>query len=583
MRRERRLAAVAFLDLVGYSRLVGIDEDGTLTRWSELRRGLILPLLRKHHGRMVELVGDGLLLEFHSAVDALGWALALQRRLAEPAPFGEEERLLARIAIHVGDVVVEGRRIHGDGVNIAARLQEHADPGGIAISAAVHEQVAPMLQYEAIDLGPLQLKNIERAIRCFAIPAPHGAGLRRGPALPSQRPSIAVLPLRSLGPVPVERYFAEGLAHDVVASLAGFRELFVISSSSTLSLPAEGESAAVDAGRALSARYVVTGSVVRQSDRLRIAVEMTDTETRSVIWTDRYEAAAADLFAAQDAAATRIACSLLPHLRQNEMTRARRKPPGSLDAYQLVLQALHLLYQLDAAARARAHDLLLRAIDRDPGYAMAHALLAHLHVFNVGEGSSRDEMQDRREAERHASRALELDPSDPMALAIYGHAVAFLFGRFDAALDAFDRALTSSPNNPVAWGMSSPTYAYLGDAPTAISRAEYALRLSPLDPYAHVFQGFLGFAHFVNGTHEESVRWCRRALAVMPHFVGVLRHMTASLVALGRLEEARSAAAGLLAIVPGFRIDSFLAKYPIADPARRAAYAQLLARAGLPR
>ncbi|WP_439580594.1 adenylate/guanylate cyclase domain-containing protein [Elioraea sp.] len=582
-RRERRLAAVAFLDVVGYGRLVETDEEGTLARWAELRDRIIEPLVGAYRGRIVELLGDGLLLMFQSAVDALAWALAVQRKLAEPAAASDKgPELEVRIAIHVGDVVVEGERIQGDCVNIAARLQEHADPGGIVLSAAVQEQVGAALRYEAADLGPLQLKNIGRAIRGYAVPAPGHRSPRRAPALPSHRPSIAVLPLRSVGPSPVERYFAEGLAHDVVASLAGFRELFVVSSSSTLALPAEGEDAVPTAARALGVRYVVTGTVTRQGDRIRILVEMTDAETRAAIWNDRYDTAAADLFTAQDAAATRIAYSLLPHLRQSELSRARRKPPSSQDAYDLVLQALHLLYALDETKRPLARDLLVRAVERDPGYAMAHALLAHLHVFNVGESSSSDEEHDRCEAARYATRALELDPSDPIALAIYGHAVAFLFGQLDTAMDAFARALASAPNNPIAWGMSSPTYAYLGDAPTAIARAEYALRLSPLDPYAHVFQAFLGFAHFVNGTHEEAVRWSRRGLAANPRYVGVLRHLTASLVALGELREARETAAQLMAIVPSFGISAFLARYPIKDPERRAAYADLLRGAGLP-
>jgi class 3 adenylate cyclase/TolB-like protein/Tfp pilus assembly protein PilF len=578
-RRERRLAAVAFFDLVGYSRLVEADEEGTIARWAALRQGMIAPTVEAHRGRVVEVLGDGLLIEFHSAVDALSWALDLQRRLAVPEA---SPSFAARIAIHVGDVLVEGDRIRGDGVNIAARLQEHADPGGIVLSAAVHEQVGPVLRYEAADLGPLQLKNIGRAIRAYAVPPPGGPSTHSAPALPSRRPSIAVLPLRSLGPQPVERYFAEGLAHDVVASLSGLRELFVISSSSTLGLTADGRDAALNAGRALGARYVVTGTVLRQGDRMRIAVEMTDTETRASVWTDRYETTAADLFAAQDAAATRIAYSLLPHLRQSELRRAQRKPPGSQDAYELVLQALHLVYRMNAAERPPARLLLLRALERDPGYAMAHALLAHLHLFNLGESSSTDEEHDRREAEVHAARALELDPSDPLALAIYGHVVVWLHARFDAALDAFDRALASAPNNAIAWGMSSPTFAYLGDSAAAIARAEYALRLSPLDPYAHFFQGFLGFAHFVNGTHADSVHWSRRSLAVNPRHVGVLRHLTASYVALGETDEARRVAARLLEIVPGFSVGAFLASYPLQDPAKRAAYAEWLRKAGLP-
>ena len=583
-RRERRLAAIAFLDVVGYSKLIAADEEGTLDRWIELRTQVIEPLVVERGGRVVERLGDGLLLEFQSAVDAVAWGLGLQARLTEGLGSRQtgEEPLCVRIAVHLGDVITVGDHILGNGVNIAARLQEYADPGGIALSAAVHEQVRHALRYEAIDLGPLFLKNIQRPIRAFAVPGLGPADARRPAALPSHRPSIAVLPLRSIGPDPVEAYFAEGLAHDVVATLAGFRELFVVSSHSSFGLPGEGETAVASASRLLGVRYVVTGTVSRRGQQLRISVELTDTETRSAVWTDRYETSAADLFVAQDAAATRVAYSLLPHLRQSELRRALRKPPGSMDAYDLVLQALHRLYRFEEADHAEARKLLLRAIERDPGYAMAYALLADWHRLEFGEGRSADEAKDQREAARYSSLALQHDPSDPLALAIHGHSMAFLFGDLERAVEALDRALASSPNSPIAWGMSSPTYAYLGDGPTAVARAEYALRLSPLDPYAHLFYAYLGLAHYVNGTQEEAVHWSRRALAVSPRYVAVLRHLTASLVALGRMDEAREAAARLLALVAGFRVRSFVARYPIRDSDRAAAYAAHLLAAGLP-
>jgi adenylate cyclase len=306
--RERRLAAIAFLDVVGFSSIVEMDEEGTLERWGHMRDRVIQPRTIEHRGRIVERLGDGLLLEFRNAVDAMRWALDVQERLGASARV--EPPLRVRIAIHVSDILVEDDRLFGDGVNIAARLQEYADPGGVAFSAVVHEQVRDVLRYEAIDLGPLQLKNIGRAVRAFAVPGVGPAEARSPAALPSHRPSIAVLPLRSLGPCPVEQYFAEGITHDIVASLAGFRELFVVSSTSTLGFAGEG-AAAVTAGQSLGVRYVVNGTVSRRGDRLRITVELTDIETHSVVWTDRYDTSAADLFAAQDAAATRIAYSLI--------------------------------------------------------------------------------------------------------------------------------------------------------------------------------------------------------------------------------------------------------------------------------
>jgi tetratricopeptide (TPR) repeat protein len=288
------------------------------------------------------------------------------------------------------------------------------------------------------------------------------------------------------------------------------------------------------------------------------------------------------LFAAQDAVATRIVYSLLPHLRQSELRRAIRKPPTDMDAYDLVLQAQHRLYRLNDADRAAALELLLRAIERDPSYAMAYALLAHWHVFQVAENRSQDQQRDQQAAARYSAMALDLDPSDPLALAVHGHAVAYLFRQLEAAIEIFDRAIASSPNSPIAWGMSSPTYAYLGDGPTAVARAEYALRLSPLDPYAHIFHGRLGLAHFVNGDMGESVYWTRRSLAKEPRYVGPLRPLIAALAALGRHDEAREAAAQLLALQPDFHVGRFIAQYPIADQKLAADYRAWLLAAGLP-
>jgi adenylate cyclase len=577
--RERRLAAVAFLDVVGYSRLVEADEEGTLARWKHLRDAVIAVGVEASGGRVVERLGDGLLLEFRSTVAAVGWALDLQAGLAEERTGHQPFSL--RIAVHLCEVVADGERILGDGVNIAARLQEHAEPGGVAFSAAVHEQVRSSLRYEAVDLGPLQLKNIGRTVRTFSVPATGPAKPLPAAALPSHRPSIAVLPLRSLGPHPVEPYFVEGLVHDIVASLAGFRELFVVSSGSTLGM-AGGAAGPTVASQALAVRYVVTGTVSCVGERLRISVELTDTETRSVVWTDRYETPAADLFAQQDAAATRIACSLLPHLRQSELRRARRKPPGSQDAYDLVLQAMHRLYSFAPGDYDASRELLLRAVQRDPDYALAHALLAQWHVFNVGEGRSPNPKHDAEEAARIASLALEHDPSDPLALATYGHSMSFLFGDFERALDAFDRALASSPNSPVAWGLSSPTYTYLGDGPMAVARGEYALRLSPLDPYAAYYHHILCLAHYGNGTYEDAVRWGFKATAMNDRFTGGLRPLAAALVALGRVEEARRVGALVMRAEPGFGIAEFMARYPMRGDARRAEFAARMEAAGLP-
>jgi len=572
----RQGAAVAFVEVVDYARLAALNEAETSGIWAGLRRR-IEPLVEERSGRIVQRLRDALLVEFQSAIDAVQWALAVQEM---PSSFwhhvSSHEAMRLRIAVHVA----EGDTAIGDGVDTAARLRGHAPPGGIALSEPVHELVRDILEYEAEDLGPLVLEDLQHPVRAFAIPSKTSQS-RKPTALPSHRPSLAVLPFRSLGPDPIEPYFSEGLGHDIVASLGAFSELFVLSSYSTLRLAEEADRSARDLGMRLGVRYLVTGTASRRGSELRLSVELTDAETNSAIWSDRYDASANDLFAAQDAAATRIAYSLIPHLRQTELKRALRKPPATMDAYDLVLQALYRIYRFESTDHCEARRLLQRAVERDPDYAMAYALLAHWHVLEVGEGRS-DAITEATAASRYSALALACNPSDPLALAISGHASAFLFGDLNRAINSFDLALASSPNSPFAWGMSSPTYSYLGDGPIAVARAEYGLRLSPLDPYIHIFQGYLGLAHYVNGSHEEAVYWSRRSLAKSPRFVAVLRQIIVSLSALGRLEEARVAAKQLVSLVPGFRVRTFMASYPIKDAQRAAAYAAQLLAAGLP-
>jgi adenylate cyclase len=578
--QERQLLLIAFLDLVEYSELASEDKEGTLRRWNEMTNELIEPSINEGGGRLVHRWGDGTLCTFQSALHGVKWALELQSRIQKTEQAKQHNRpLWVRIAVHLGDVVLEdGTSVVGDGVNVAARLQEHAPPGGVVISEPVHELVSPLIKYEAEDLGPLAFKNIERSVRAFSVTTDALTHVRRPAALPSHRPSVALMPFRSVGPEPIEPYFIEGLCHGIVASLATFRELFVISANSTLNLKGE----ALEASRRLKVRYVLTGTAAKLKEQIRLEVELTDAETNSIVWSDLYLTSTRDLFAAQDTAATRIAYSLLPHLRRSELGHALRKTPTNMDAYDFVLQALHRLYLFESADHQEAFRLLNKAVERDPNYSMAYALLAHWYELEIGEGRSHDEEKDRLQSERYSLLALSLDPFDSLALAIHGHCTAFLSRALDRAVSIFDRALACSSNSPIAWGMSSPTYSYIGDGPLAIARAEYALRLSPLDPYIHIFHAFLGLAHYVNGTHEDAVHWSRRALSTSPRFTAAMRHLIGSLVILGRREEASQVAAQLLSIRPQFRVRSFIDSYPIKDAERAVAYANQLLAAGLP-
>ncbi|MGE0734173.1 MAG: adenylate/guanylate cyclase domain-containing protein [Alphaproteobacteria bacterium] len=582
--RSRRLAAIAFADVVGYSGLMEADEQETHRRWRELRAQLIEPVIGFHEGRLVKDLGDGLLVEFRSVQEAVLWGIDVQQQLAGSALAGGHKRpLRLRIAVHLGDVISEGADIAGDGVNIAARLQEFSEPGGMVISSAVHDQVRHVLSYTARDLGDLALKNIKRPVHAFAISGPAGARALTvaTPSAAARRPSIAVLPLRSLGTNPEDRYFAAGFACDVIATLASFRELFVVSSSSSLALSDDLADAGT-AGARLGVRYLLTGSVAHTGNQLRIVTEFSDAETRSVIWTDRQEIRDSELFAVQSLIAGKIAYSLVPHLRNTELQRAMRKPPESLDAYDLVLKAMYRLYRIGERDFVLAQSLLEQALKLDPHYATAYALLAKCYILRVGEGYSHDIEAHTREAQRCAELALEEDSSDPLALAIYGHAMSFLFRKYEQAVEAFDRALTASPNSAVAWALSAPTYFYLGECAQAVTRAEYALRLSPLDPYAPFYQGILAMAHYINGTYEDSVRWGRKSMAANPNLTANLRNLIVALVAVGELDEARALARHMIELQPTFRVTPYIERYPLRDTERRKLFAEQLLAAGLP-
>jgi adenylate cyclase len=580
---SKRQAAIVAVDVVGYTRLMEADEAGTHALWKHVSTQLIEPGVGKRNGKIVKSTGDGFLIEFGNANDAVSWAIEIQDQVGELDQQSSSGPMRLRIAVNVGDIIVEAHDIFGSDVNIAARLQEMAEPGGIVISAAVHKQTQSTLNYVSRDLGLLRLKNIDRPQRAFAI----GNKAFASPATPAiarhehYRPSIAVMPMRSLGGGSQDQYFAEGIVHDIAASLANLKELFVVSSNSTICFrDAMVEPSII--GRQLGVRYLVTGTLARAADRLQVRVELSNVESRTVIWTDRYEFPAADVFAVQDTIATKVANALLPHLRHTELQRALRKRPENLDAYDLLLQGTYRLYRLAEGDLQAAGHLLQQAIDRDPNYAAPYAMMAAWYAMVLGQGETPDPEAIKEGLLRYARLAIERNDSDPMALAIFGHCMSYVFARYEQAIEAFDRAIRVSPNSPIAWGLSSPTYAYLGQGQQAVERAEHALRLSPLDPYAYYYQTALTVAHYANQTFEEAVKWGYRTMAANPRFTANLKILAASLIALGRAPEANQITRVILEIEPSFRVGPYCSWYPIKDLEKKRLFAERLRLAGLP-
>jgi len=582
---ERRLAAVAFVDVAGFSRLVETDDVVATKRWKRVRLDLIEPRIVEHHGRLLRVIGDGLFVVFGSAVNAVRWASLLQQEIARHQLGEAGEPIQVRIGINVEDVIVDEDDLHGDGVNIAARIQQLAAPGEVVVTAAVCEYIWNKLDVRLTDLGEHELKNISHPVRIYRAEPP-GANVtlfhRARPDLPwSKRPSIAVLPFRNLGGNPDEDYFGEGVTEEIIGNLARSRSLFVISRNSTLRYR-DRQTDTRQIASELGVRYILDGSIRRQAMRLRISPQLIDVSRGQAIWAEKYEGANDDLFQFQDQIASRIVAIIEPTVFEAESERVRSKPTESLDAYDCVLRALPLFHTFENRELEEAGRYLDKALELDPGYAQAHAHRAWLSVLLVAESRSHDVPAEAARAKGHVERAMRLDPKDPFVLAVAAHVHALLHRQPETAAGLFDRSLEMNPSSAFAWGMSGLTYCYLGRPDEALERFAKVWRLSPFDPLIFFYTAGAGMAEFLAGRYEAAVPWCEKALQVNPRFIACLRHLATVLAHLNRLDEARAVAARILAIEPGFRVSVFESWYPLRPAENLERYVAGLRAAGLP-
>jgi len=577
----RRLAAVAFADIVGYSVLMAEDEARTHRRWMALLGDVVRPGAERHHGRIVKSTGDGVLAEFPSALDAVEWARDVQDKVhrAEATEGTDLRPMALRIAVHIGDVMTTADDIYGDGVNVAARLQEHGEPGGIILSEAVYNLIRGTIGSQARDLGFLRLKNL-RPVRAYALHGPRSS-IVRGVSARGSRPSIAVLPFVEHGVPSEHTYFGDGVVEDIVAGLASQQELFVISRNSTLKYRERPNDLAL-IGNELGVRYILSGSVRRMDHQIRIAAELADAETLGVLWSDRVSGDIADLFAVQDRLTERVVQTIAPNIYGAEIRRVSHKRTDNFGAYDYMLRGLDLLYRLTPREFNQAHEMFQKSIQLDESYAAPYALMSLWHSVRSQQGWSPDRAQDNAAVERFAAAALERDPLDVWALSLAGHLRSLLFRDFEAALVLFDRALYASPNSAFAWARSSPTFAYMGDGAEARRRAEEALRLSPFDPQIFFTRTALAHAAYTQGDFENAVVWGRQAYDANPRYTANIRFLAAGLAAAGSLEEARRVGLVLLRLEPAFRVRKFCDGYAYRDPERRANLARHLLLAGLP-
>ena len=561
---ERRLAAILAADVVGYSRLVSADEADALTRLGMLRRAIIEPNIASHSGRLFKIMGDGFLAEFASAVQATSCALAIQRETeAAASNFDDLKKMRLRIGIHVGDVLVEGDDLMGYGVNIAARLENIAAPGGLSISRAVHDQVRDRIPVVFDDKGEIALKNIGRPVQVFTFA--DTKGISRAPnieaptlALPD-KPSIAVLPFQNMSGDPEQEYFADGMVEDIITALSRFKWLFVIARNSSFTF--KGKAVDIkEVGRRLGVRYVLEGSVRKAAGKVRITGQLIDAVTAAHLWADRFERDLTDVFALQDEVTVAVVSAIQPKLLETEIEIATRRPTENLTAYDLSLRARKLYNLATREANAEALQLLHRALELDPRFVSAATFAARTHRERVAQGYSIDPQIDRNEATRLVRLALSLDENDSFVLGAAALNAFFFEDDYETAIDFSDRAVALNPNDPVAWRDRGWVYKYAGQHEEAIRSFERCTRLSPLDPYQHSPLAGTGYALIELRRFDEAVTAAKKALRHNLTYAVAHRCLAAALAHLGRDAEVREAAARLLEVDPSFTISGWIAR-----------------------
>ena len=555
-RVERRLAAILAADVAGYSRLMGRDEAGTLGRLRAHRRELIDPKIAEHKGRVVKTTGDGLLLEFPSVVEAVACAVAVQRKMAERnSGTPEEQRIVFRIGINLGDVIVEGDDIHGDGVNVAARLEAMAEPGGICVSGTVRDHIGDRLDLTFDDLGDQNLKNITRSVSVFRVRiaraeiAPTGSAARGTITLtPPEKPSIAVLPFQNMTGDPEQEYFVDGMVEEITTAIARLPWLFVIARNSSFTYKGK----AVDVkqvARELGVRYVLEGSVRKAGSRVRITGQLIDTSTGAHIWADRFDGALDDVFELQDRVASSVAGAIEPKLRQSEIERVSRKPPENFDAYDFYLRAL-AENKFTIEGIGEAVRLLQNAIEIDRFHAPAIAMLAWCRARQKALGHIQSAGPEVTEGLVLARRGIELGQNDPDALWMAGLAIWSLGGETSFAEIAIDRAIALNPNLANAWNARAMVKAVHGHFDFAIEAVEQATRLSPLDPNGYYFNWSIVHANFAAGRFNEAMAWVDRLLKERPNLVNMIRLKIALCGQLGLVGDAQPWIARLRELQP---------------------------------
>jgi len=588
-RVERKLVAILAADVAGYSRLMGSDEDGTLARLKAHRKEVIDPKIAEHRGRIVKTTGDGVLIEFPSVVDAVRCAVAVQQQMAERNSAQEQEkRIEFRVGIHVGDIIIDDNDIFGDGVNIAARLEGIAAPGGVCISDDAHRQTRGKTDITFDYMGEHTLKNITEPMRAWQIRLTgEAAPLVRSASSPIQaqdlalpdKPSIVVLPFDNMSAEPGQEYLADGIVEAITAALSCIRSFFVIARSSAFTYKGRATNAR-DIGKQLGVAYLLEGSVQKVGSRLRIIVQLIETEGGAHVWSSRFDGAIDEFFDLQDRITEQVAGALQPSIRIAEIERSRRKRPQDLGSYDYTMRAMPHVWSLERAESAKALELLEKALTIDPGYPLALSLAGWCHAQRSVYNWADDIAVSQAMARSLAERAAEMSGDDPIILAILG-AVHTFVRNYGTARVLLERAVTLDPNAAWAWSRLGWLENYVDQPTKAIENFERALRLSPFDPMNFNNYVGIGSAHEVAQEYDMAATFYRRALQERPNASWIYRNLASSLSGAGRTEEARQAYAELMRSYPDLTISKFK-QAMVFSPAVLDRMAENLRQLGLP-
>jgi adenylate cyclase len=584
-RVENRFAVIMCADVVGYSRLMGSDEEGTLAALNAVRRNLVDPTIAEHKGRIVRSMGDGLLVEFNSVADAVRCAVKMQSEMPDQsAGMPEDRRIRFRVAIAMGDVVTDGDLIYGQAVDIGSRMESLAEPGGINVSRAVRDQVRDRLPIAFEDLGEHEVKNVARPVRAFRIvldkPSIARASAGKKAVAPPEKPAVAVLPFQNLGGDAEAESFLDSVVEDLITELARARWFSVVARNTSFSYKGKGADSK-QVARELGVRYVVEGSLRKAGSRVRIGCQLVEAASGQHLWAERFDGDLEDSFDLQDRITESVIGSVGPVLRSAEIERARRKPEASQDVYDLTCRAIPSAFAETAEDNEEAQRLLGLALEADPAYSPVNALAAWCHQQRHLMNWPGAQDDDRERAKRLAKVAIAEGADVPLALAVGGAVRAILTRDHDSALAAVDRASMISPNAAIILSFDALTRCVCGAYDKAIERAEKAIHMSPLEPLIYHATFALALACLFTGNNERAVTHAQKTIEVNRNFAFPYCVLALGCARLDRREEAVQAVRRMVGVAPSFRIGT-LRKIRFADAARLQSDLALLRAARLP-